>query len=562
MPGPRRGGARAEGCAGRAIRRVGATLALLVLAAVLASAQPRAAGLQPDLDISSPRATYLSVLSELRRISDLHRDYRADSTHARLAVLFEAINQLGTTVFDLSAVPDATRDKRAGLAVGYLADILSRLPPIPADAIPGTPAEGAGEPPARWTLPGTAIRLQRQADGPQAGGYVFDARTVARLPQFHAAIIDEPVQVDLGMAHWRRVQDRFVGPLLVGLPLDRLPPLLQRSLGGTPAWKALAVVVLGLVVIVIVVAWARRVARWSPALSAWQRRLAWLSVPLLLALLSVALFFLGALEIGLGGVPFDAMAVLSIAAVFIAGAWAAWVACWLVVEAIIASPLIPDGTYDANLLRLLARVAAPLSAGVLLIWGATVIGVPAFGLLAGVSVGGIALALAAQSTVENLFGGVSIYADRPFRVGDSIRYGGNAGTVEVIGPRSTRIRAPDGTLTAVPNADLAKMHITNVSARSKSLFQHRISIDPGATRPAIEALLADLRRRVEAHPLVEPGTPRVRLVGIGPGATEIEIHAHVLTTVLTEFLAVQEALILDTISAVEESGTSFRAAAA
>lgn len=556
-----RRGVQAAASRSRPIRRIGAALAVLLLGAVLASPQPRAAGLQPDLDISSPRATHDSFLGELRRISDLYDAYRSDSTHARLLALIGAINTLGTTVFDLSAVPEATRDKRAGLAVGYLADILIRLPPIPADAIPGTPAEGAGEPPARWTLPGTAIRLQRQADGPQAGGYLFDSRTVARLPQFHAEIIAEPVRVDVGIAHWRRAQDRFVGPLLAGLPLDRLPPPLQRSLGGTPAWKAVAALVLGTVALVLVVAWARRVARWSGVLSAWQRRLAWLSVPLLLALLSVALFFLNALEIGLGGTPFDVMAVLSIAALFIAGAWGAWVTCWLVVEAIIASPLIPDGTYDANLLRLLARVAAPLSAGVLLIWGATVIGVPALGLLAGVSVGGIALALAAQSTVENLFGGVSIYADRPFRVGDSIRYGGNAGTVEAIGPRSTRIRAPDGTLTAVPNADLAKMHITNVSARSKSLFQHRISIGQEATRPAIEALLADLRQRVAANPLVEQGTPRVRLVGIGAGATEIEIHAHVLTTVLTDFLAVQEALILETIQAVEESGTRFAAPA-
>ncbi len=547
----------------RMMRRIGTLLAVLIMVAMFASPQPRAAGLQPDLDVSSPRATYQSFLDELRRISGLYEAYRSDSTHPKLLALGGAINRLGTTVFDLSAVPEATRDKRAGLAVGYLADILIRLPPLPTDPSPGTTAEGSGAPPARWTLPGTAIRLQRATDGPQAGSYVFDARTVARLPEFHAAIIDSPVLVDVGFEHWRQAQDRFVGPLLVGLPLDRLPRFLQQPLGGTPLWKTLAACALALLTLVLVVAWARRVSARATRLSAWRRRLAWLGVPVLLALLAVAVFFLSALEIGLGGIPFDVMAVLSIAALFIAGAWAAWVTCWLIVEAIIASPLIPDGTYDANLLRLLARVTAPLSAGVLLIWGATVIGVPALGLLAGVSVGGIALALAAQSTVENLFGGVSIYADRPFRVGDSIRYGGNAGTVEVIGPRSTRIRAPDGTLTAVPNADLAKMHITNVSARSKSLFQHRITLRQDGTRPAIEALLSDLRQRVAAQPLVEqgPGTPRVMLVGIGPSGTEIEIHAYILTTTLIEFLSVQEALILEIIQAVEESEASFVAAA-
>ncbi|NBD31183.1 MAG: mechanosensitive ion channel [Alphaproteobacteria bacterium] len=89
------------------------------------------------------------------------------------------------------------------------------------------------------------------------------------------------------------------------------------------------------------------------------------------------------------------------------------------------------------------------------------IGIPAFGLLAGV--GGVALALAAQPTVENLFGGVSIFTDTPFRVGNVIRYGGEARKVERIGPRPSRIRGLDGTLTTVPNNDLAKRHIVNVS---------------------------------------------------------------------------------------------------
>jgi len=101
--------------------------------------------------------------------------------------------------------------------------------------------------------------------------------------------------------------------------------------------------------------------------------------------------------------------------------------------------------------------------------------VPTLGLLAGISIGGVALALAAQSTVENLLGGFTIFADRPFRVGDEIRFGGKAGRVEAIGPRSTRIRDADGSLTTVPNANISKDQLTNVSARSSSLFRHQPS---------------------------------------------------------------------------------------
>jgi MscS family membrane protein len=105
-------------------------------------------------------------------------------------------------------------------------------------------------------------------------------------------------------------------------------------------------------------------------------------------------------------------------ALIAAGAWAAWLAAYFVVEVIISSPTIPDQSYDAHLLRLLARVAAVVGAAAVLVYGANQVGVPALGLVAGLGVGGFALALTAQSTVENLFGGMNLFADRPFRVGD------------------------------------------------------------------------------------------------------------------------------------------------
>jgi MscS family membrane protein len=283
-----------------------------------------------------------------------------------------------------------------------------------------------------------------------------------------------------------------------------------------------------------------------------------LTVPVLLALFVV----LGHGFIMWQVVPANEVAsvetILATAVLYLAAAWAAQRACWLVAEAIIASPAFPDSTYDAHLVRIVARVGSLLAAGAILVYGANDIGVPALGLLAGVSIGGIAFALAAQSTVENLFGGVTIFADRPFRVGDEIRFGGMGGKVEAIGPRSTRIRGADGTVTTVPNAELAKAQLTNVSARQSSVFQHRISLPGDMRSRRLEELLADMRRRLRAHPLVEqaPGLPRVRVVGLGTDGTmiEIEVFARILTTATKEFLEVQEALILDIIRSVEACG--------
>nr|WP_256437645.1 mechanosensitive ion channel domain-containing protein [Roseococcus sp. SDR] len=240
-------------------------------------------------------------------------------------------------------------------------------------------------------------------------------------------------------------------------------------------------------------------------------------------------------------------------AIYLAAAWAAWSACWLVAEAIIAAPNFPERVYDANLLRLLARVCSLLAAATLIVLGANEAGVPMLGLLAGVSIGGLALALAAQATVENLLGGISIFADRPFRVGDTIAFGTARGVVVSVGPRSSQIRAPDGSVTSVPNADLAKVHVTNLSARDRWIFQHRLRVPREMPAARVEALVEALRARLAAEPLVEtaPGWPRVHVAGIGRANLSIQITAQILTQDEAVFLAVQQALILDALQAVE-----------
>lgn len=533
--------------------------ALVAIALVTACLHTGAARLLPELDASSPNATYRSFVAEARRIEAFYITYQAEMTFARQAAMGQALVRLGLQLFDLSAVPPATRAKSGAAFVGYLADILNRLPEIPEGAIPGAQGASGAALPARWTVPGTEIRIVRLTEGPRAGDYVFSAETVARLPEFHAQIIDERPLRPTDLPSWRATQQRFVGPLLSFLPLASLPGPLQATILGTPVWKLLLALLVVLAVIAAVLAWSRLVRRWTSGAPAWRRHAAWLTVPALLAVLAELGHAFNTWQVFLSGPAADAESILAAFARYAAAAWAAWIACWLVVEAVIASPAIRDDSYDANLLRLLARVASLLAACMLIILGANQAGVPALGLLAGISIGGIALALAAQSTVENLLGGVSIFADRPFRIGDFIRYGGSSGTVEAIGPRSSRIRGTDGTLTTVPNADLAKMHLTNVTARTKYLFQHRIGLPPGTSRQRLEWLLEELRRRVAAHPRVEtaPGYPRIRLVNFGNASIDIEVYAYVVTPDSVEFLAVQEALLLEVMKAVEECGSGF-----
>ncbi|MEO3472853.1 mechanosensitive ion channel domain-containing protein [Roseomonas sp. CAU 1739] len=523
-------------------------LLMALIACLIACRSASATGLQSELDTSNPVATYRSFLAETRRIESLFRTYQRNPTYANEIAVARANLRLGTAVFDLREVPAATRLKHAATGVAYLADILNRLPEYTGPAVSsGTPAH--------WTLPGTEIRLVRLTDGARAGDYVFSAYTLANLPRWHAEIIDEPPIRDTGLPSWRSLQRTATGPLLTHLPTRSIPAFLQVTIDETPLWKTLATLLAFLVTLGATSVWWRYMRRLSATLSPWKANAVSLTTPILMAILAGLTYSFVLLEIIPTGIVADAGMLSVVIILYIAAAWAAWLAWWLLAEAVVASPLFSNDVYDANLMRLVARVGSLFSAGGLLMLGANDIGIPALGLLAGVSIGGVALALAAQSTVENLYGGVSIFADRPFRVGDSIAFGSATGQVISIGPRSSRIRASDGRVTTVPNADLAKTHVTNLSARERWTFQHRIGVARHTERTRLLALLADLQAKLEAHDSVAnlPGWPRVRLVGVTDTSLEIDIAAQILTSQEANFLAIQQELILMILLALDEA---------
>jgi len=328
---------------------------------------------------------------------------------------------------------------------------------------------------------------------------------------------------------------------------------------GSPAWKVLLTLA-GLALLVwINLLWAGVVRRWTRSYSVPARLALRMTKSALLAGGYQGLHVLLNLQLNIQGVFAEAEFLLHSVVLYAAAAWAVSILAFLIVKSIIATPRISEESYDAHLLRLLGRVGALLGAAAVIVYGANDVGIPALGLIAGLGVGGFALALAARSTVENLFGGVSLFADRPFRVGDYIIYGGSSGVVEAIGPRSSRIRGLDGTVTTVPNADLAAMHVTNFSNRNKCFFHHVVGLRYETSRGQLEWFLPELRQRIAAHPLVEDeaGFPRVRLIGFGASSIDVDVRAYVMTVNFGEFLAVQEKLIIEIMKVVEEAGTGF-----
>jgi MscS family membrane protein len=176
-------------------------------------------------------------------------------------------------------------------------------------------------------------------------------------------------------------------------------------------------------------------------------------------------------------------------------------------------------------------------------------------LVAGLGVGGIAVALAAQKTLENLFGGISIIFDKTIRVGDYCRIGDQKGSVEDIGLRSTLLRTDANTVLTVPNSKLSAMDVENFGMRKKIYFHHIIGLRRETTAGQLRALLDALRQLLTADAQIEPGF-YVRLIRFSPSSLDIEIAAYVLTVDGAQFLGAQEDLLLRIMDTIEAAGTS------
>ncbi len=178
-------------------------------------------------------------------------------------------------------------------------------------------------------------------------------------------------------------------------------------------------------------------------------------------------------------------------------------------------------------------------------------------LIAGLGVGGIAFALAAQKTIENMFGGVTLFANQPVRVGDFCRFGDKVGTVEDVGLYSTRVRTLDRTVITVPNADFAGLQLENISRRDKIWYHPTIGLRYETSPDQIRYILVAVREMLYAHPKVDPDAARIRFVGFGASSLDLEVFAYVQVTDFGEFLEVAEDLNLRIMDIVAEAGSGF-----
>ena len=210
-----------------------------------------------------------------------------------------------------------------------------------------------------------------------------------------------------------------------------------------------------------------------------------------------------------------------------------------------------------SLVHLGGRVAKTLIAAMGVITVVADLGYPVASLIAGLGVGGVALALASQKTVENLFGAFSIGFDQPFRIGDFVRLENMVGTIETLGLRSTRIRTLDRTLVTIPNSALSEMKTESFTARDRIRLACTIGVEYGTTAAQMRQVLEGLGGVLKEHPKFWTEGYMVRFKEFGASSLDIEVMAWFTTADWNEFVAIREEILLSFMEVVEKAGASF-----
>jgi MscS family membrane protein len=519
--------------------------------------------LQP-VDTDSPRATLNGFLASINQAYALVMEAnqalkaqpprmsraQAKEVEARATRLLER----ATGVLDLSRVPEALRLEIGEERALMLKEVIDRLMLPPLDAVPdeimvaaaregslGPFTQAAGS--LQWRLPSTEIEIVEITEGDRQGEFLFSAYTVKTIRDAFAAVRDLPYrkaafsgteldypspEVSEGFYDYFVATPGHLVPRarLSSELIDRLPAWLKALHGGQTVWQWLALVSSLALAVLASVLLTTRIKRWSKRVGGSYGRFLRILAPVAIAVLVTFVLEVLENEVNVTGELFTAVALGGKSIIVAMIVWAVFALCRAVAEAVIAAPRmrIKEDSIDATMWRIGSRILGFLLSVVLLIRGMQVLGADLVPLLAGLGVGGLAVALAARETLTDVFGSLMILADRPYRIGHWVVIGDKEGTVQSIGLRSTRIRTFYDSVLTIPNSTAVSSVVDNMGMRTYRRVKTRIGIRYDTPPERIEAFLEGIKRIIQTNPTTRKDTFHVVLNDFGPDHLAILLY--------------------------------------
>jgi len=551
-PRRRHGAARAR-CS---LRYLIAAILLICLTSSQSMAEgPSAEQLLQPPDTSGPRETLQSFLQNVdlavKRYLD---DDSYDAREAWEASVRTAMDR-ATGCLNLSGVGDAFKVRRGVEASLQLKEVLQRVDLPAVTEIPGA-GDSEADGPAIWRIPNTEIMIARIDSGPRAGEFLFTVETVDRAGEFYERVRHLPYRA----ADALPVYDIYVRASGYWIDPDwitGLPDWARIVVFGQTVWQLVGSILSIIVSIAVIVATAAWGKRWDERFR--NRHVLFQFGEIAAAAVAigviVTLEFLLTEQLKLvGGLNVFTETSATVIKIIFVG-WLGWKLLGRASDFVILGQGFARQSIDAHMVRVSTRLVSVVFIIGLIVHGASTLGIPLAPVLAGVGIGGAAIALAARPTLENVIGGFILFMDRPVRVGDFCQFDGNMGVVEEIGLRSTRIRTLGRTIITIPNADFSQLQLENFAQRDQTLLHLNVHLKRSTSEGQLNDWLARVRALLEKDVRVSEDFCRVRLVAFGEYSYETEIFAYVLTTDFAEFLEIKESILLGITAIVQDVGT-------
>ena len=476
-----------------------------------------------SIDTSSPRATLTGFLSNVDAVWKIYRDvfWYSPSSELHGRIFTMAADALRT--LDLSEVAPSARIEVSYDAGTYLYETLSRIELPPVDEIPDAAFYAGVDGPAHWTVPHTDITISRATEGPRKGEFLFNAATVERSEEFYLKTRSLPYTREVPIQNSNKLRQVLPGWWISMTTIEQLPGWTKVVVLNHAIWKWIAVA-LFLVVVVWLVVMVHRLTRRNLPDEPVHSYLRSIVTPVLILVVNPFAAYVLTQQINLIGGATKAVLLVSGTMEYLVATWVAWLGSLLFAELIILSPRIEHDSLNAQLLRLTARIMGIVLGVIIIFYGANQIGLPIVGVLAGVGVGGLAIALAAQDSLKNLLGSLMIFMDQPYKPGQRIVVQGHDGFVEQIGLRSTKIRMLTGALTAIPNEKMASMDVENIGRRKFIRRQTSLRLANDTPVEQIEKAISIVKEILEDHEGMQPEfPPRVFFDEFNPDSLNIMV---------------------------------------
>jgi MscS family membrane protein len=526
-------------------------------------------------DTSSPRATLKSFLDNTTEAYRLVMAAHKENMKAPGLFTSDAVRQMGEQAeqffdravycLDLSKVPKALRKNWGYEGVLFLKEIFDRIELPPFDEIPDAQAikteeeykNAAG--PLRWRIPNTEIVITRIEEGPRQGEFLFASDIIPRLDEFVEKVKPLPYKlVDYVSPGFLEFYDKSPGSLMPSKWERWMPDWSNAMYYYQTVWQWFLMVVV--ILAVLFVMWAlyrltaRRISTVPSAKWIWCRT----GVTLFAALVVHLVLHILADWVHITGPVLTVLSLTLPTVSWFLLALAAYQFGTAIGESIIASPRIDPHGINAGLIRGSSRFAGFAAAVIIIFHGLSSVGVSLVPLLAGLGVGGLAVALAARPTLENLIGGFMILLDRPYRVGQRVMVKGYDGNVEKIGWRSTRIRLRAGPQVTIPNEEMARLDIENIDRRPFIRRLANITITYNTPPEKVERAIQIIKDILDNHEGMDPGAPPwIFFDEFNADSLNIVVYYWYHPPLLEKFYMFSEKFNLQIMRAFEKEGIAF-----